>query len=78
MDNPLLNRPFIYNRANMQNTLVKDTLNIRQNLSKKFKGIKKELNRVLDKNGKIGNNQHISALNKGAGLGDTDSLQVND
>ena len=28
-DNPMLNRPFIYNKNNLQTTLIKDQLNIR-------------------------------------------------
>ena len=34
VDNPMLNRPFIYHRKNMQTALVNDQLNIRENLIK--------------------------------------------
>lgn len=53
IDFPMLNRPFIYNRENLQNALVRDGLNIRNNLIKKFKSLKPDLNRILDKSGKI-------------------------
>lgn len=53
IDFPILNRPFIYNRENFQNALVRDGMNIRNNLIKRFKELKSELNRILDKSGKI-------------------------
>ena len=53
VDYPILNRPFIYNRENLQNSLVRDGLNIRSNLIKRFKDLKPDLNRILDKSGKI-------------------------
>ena len=49
----MLNRPFIYDRNNLQNALVRDGINIRENLTKKFKEIAPDLNRILDKSGKI-------------------------
>ena len=53
IDYPILNRPFIYNRENLQNALVRDQINVRNNLVKRFKDLKADLNRILDKSGKI-------------------------
>jgi len=53
VDNPMLNRPFIYNRKNTQGSLVSDQLNIRENLVKRFRDLKPDLGRVLDKSGRI-------------------------
>ena len=64
VDNPMLNRPFIYNRENYQTGLIREQLNIRDNLSKGFPGLKGELNRVLDKSGKIAKVQHVIEANK--------------
>jgi len=60
----MLNRPFIYNRENYQTALIREQLNIRDNLSKSFSGLKGELSRILDKSGKIAKVQHVAEINK--------------
>ena len=64
-DNPLLNRPFIFNKVNLQNHIIKQVLNIRRNLMKRFKSLKNEgeLDQVLDKTGKIVKVKDIITLN---------------
>ena len=64
VDNPLLNRPFIYNDKNLQVTLVRDCLNIRNNMIKQFRTLKDDLDRVLDKSGKIVKIKSIISFNK--------------
>jgi len=53
VDNPMLNRPFIFNRENFQSSLVKQQLFIRDSLIKRYRHLKKDFDRVLDKSGKI-------------------------
>jgi hypothetical protein len=60
----MLNRPFIYNRENLQNALIRDGLNIRNNLIKRFPELRTELNRILDKSGKIIQMEVLLELNK--------------
>lgn len=64
VDNPMLNRPFVYDDKNLQVSLVRDCLNLRNNLIKQFKGLKNELDRVLDKSGKIVNISNLIQFNK--------------
>ena len=51
----MLNRPFIYSNQNSQKLMIKQILNIRHNLKKRFEGLKcaDELDLVLDKTGKV-------------------------
>lgn len=55
VDHPMLNRPFIYQGVNLQRHMIKQILNVRENLNKLYSTLKenKELDRVLDKTGKI-------------------------
>ena len=66
VDNPMLNRPFIHNNDNLQNQLVRQTLNLRYNLKRKFPSLtgKDELDRILDKTGKIITVSELMTLNK--------------
>ena len=64
VDNPMLHRPFIYQRKNHQTVLVRDQVNIRENLIRRFRGLKDELDRVLDKSGKIIRIETLIELNK--------------
>lgn len=69
----MLNRPFIYNRENLQNALVRDQINIRNNLIKRFRDLKADLNRILDKSGKIIQVQVVVELNKQSESGSVQS-----
>ena len=64
-DHPMLNRPFIYQGVNLQTHMIKQVLNVRENLNKKFVSLRsnKELDRVLDKTGKIILVSELSLLN---------------
>lgn len=66
VDNPMLNRPFVYNGDNLQNQLVRQTLNLRHNLRKRFPALKTkdELEQILDKTGKIIKMSELTTLNK--------------
>ena len=64
VDNPMLHRPFVYQRRNLQTVLVRDQVNIRDNLVKRFRGLKGELDRVLDKSGKIIRIETLIEMNK--------------
>ena len=68
-DNPLLNRPFVFNKVNLQSHMIKQVLNIRRNLMKRFKSLKNEgeLGQVLDKTGKIVKVKDIITLNQEIG-----------
>lgn len=54
-DHALLQRPFIYNKENLQHVLVKDMLNLRRVLIKQFNELvaSNALDRVLNRKGKI-------------------------
>lgn len=60
----MLHRPFIYQRKNHQTVLVRDQVNIRENLIRRFRGLRDELDRVLDKSGKIIRIETLIELNK--------------
>ena len=62
----MLNRPFIYNNDNLQNQLIRQNLNLRYNLKKRFPSLanKDELDQVLDKTGKIVKISELETLNK--------------
>ena len=66
VDNPLLNRPFIFKNQNMQNLMIKQVLNVRQNLRARFLELSKKevLDRILDKSGKIIKLSELSLLNR--------------
>lgn len=64
MDHPLLNRPFIYSQYNYSPYMVKDGIILRRILVKTHPQIKPDLDRVLDKSGKIVKLQHIIELNE--------------
>lgn len=53
VDHPLLNRPFIYANSNYCPYLIKDGLILRRIVAKSHPDIKEEIDRVLDKSGKI-------------------------
>ena len=53
VDYPLLNRPFIYGRTNMGPHMVKEGLTLRKVILKAHPDLHADLNRVLDKSGKI-------------------------
>lgn len=36
VDNPMLNRPFFFNQKNLQSQMIKQLINIRENLKKRF------------------------------------------
>lgn len=65
-DHPMLNRPFIYQGVNLQTHMIKQILNVRENLNKKFPSLQqnKALDRVLDKTGKIILVSELSLLNQ--------------
>lgn len=54
-DNPLLQRPFVYEGENLQSRMVKQQLEIRNSLRDRFKELKKDadLSQILDRTGKI-------------------------
>ena len=54
----------MYNRQNFQSTLVKEQLFLRDGLIKKFKHLKRELDRILDKSGKIVRIQVVADYNQ--------------
>lgn len=59
VDNPMLNRPFMYNGQNLQQNLIREQLSIREALSKHLgPAAKSSLDRVLDKQGRIVRIQH--------------------
>ena len=59
VDNPLLNRPFMYNSQNLQAALIKDQLSLRESVithlytSEEGIRMKSTVDRVLDKAGRI-------------------------
>lgn len=65
VDNHLLNRPFIFKNSNVQNHLVKQVLSVRENLKSRFIELakKEELDRILDKSGKIIKLSELTILN---------------
>ena len=65
-DHPMLNRPFIYQGKNLQTNMIKQILNVRENINKKYETLRlnKELDRVLDKTGKIILVTELSLLNQ--------------
>lgn len=75
-DSAMLNRPFIYNKMNLQKHLIKQTLNIRLNLKKRFKELKPrhELNMVLDKTGRLIKVSELVKINRGLENDDVDSV----
>lgn len=67
VDNALLNRPFMYNGENLQLNLVRDQLLLRDNVLKHFKKeLKHEVDRVLDKQGRVIKVSTLAAQNKGS------------
>lgn len=53
VDYPLLNRPFIYGRTNMGPHMIKEGLTLRKVVLKAHPDLREEVDRVLDKSGKI-------------------------
>lgn len=75
-DSPMLNRPFIYNRMNLQAHLIKQSLNIRSNLKRRFKELKPrdELDKVLDKTGRLIKVSELVKINRSLENDDVDSV----
>ena len=53
VDYPVLNRPFIFDKKNVQNHLAEETVNLRKNLLVYVTEAKHKLSKVLDAKGKI-------------------------
>lgn len=70
-DHPLVNRPFIYNEENLQKVLVRDILNLRQVLLRKFPWLRDELSRALDRRGNI---VKVTELPRGAGMAFSENM----
>lgn len=64
VNHPMMNRPFMYKEKQMQPTLIRDTLELRSKLIRKFRSLKKQLDRVLDKSGHIVRVDVLTTLNR--------------
>lgn len=66
VDHPMLNRPFIFAGWNLQNQMIKQTLNLRYNLKKRYESLrdKDQIDRILDKTGRIIKICELTTLNK--------------
>lgn len=66
VDHPMLNRPFIFAGWNLQNQMIKQTLNLRYNLRKRYESLrgKDQIDRILDKTGRIIKVTELTTLNK--------------
>jgi len=53
VDNPFLNRPFIFDKKNIQTSLVNETIELRKTLIVIVPEVKTRLTKVLDKQGKV-------------------------
>lgn len=75
-DSPMLNRPFVYNRMNLQGHLIKQSLNIRSNLKRRFEELKPkhELDMVLDKTGRLIKVSELAKINRRFDNSDVDSV----